>query len=204
MEYLGKMLGAGQLASGSLVHHSAVKETIVQVQHTHWAVKLWPGTRWSSETQHKSAALLASELVLTSVTTAGFVLRVLPGRLGVSSGVVNRKNKGNRGWNYARCFRLQGVDRHMVGVSCSACPVGIMGPQLQYVTALNGDCLTPSDAWFAWEEKLISYLSPLIYGCHHQRFKWAYIFPISEIVRHLFARLTGLGCDNRCHFHVCV
>lgn len=35
MEYLGEMLGAGQLASGSLVHHSAVKEKSVRVQLTH-------------------------------------------------------------------------------------------------------------------------------------------------------------------------
>ena len=58
------------------------------------------------------------------------------------------------------------VDRHMAGVSCFVLSSGhVMGPQLQNVTAMNGDCLAPPDAGFGREEELISYLSSLMYGC---------------------------------------
>lgn len=68
-----------------------------------------------------------------------------------------------------RCSRHMWVDRHMAGVSCSALSSRhVMSPQLQHVTAMNGDRLPPPDAGFGWEEELISYLSSLIYVCCHQ------------------------------------
>lgn len=149
-----------------------------------WTVELWPGTglnvaQGRSRNRWHSWQACFCWYWWPPLARYAAAASVLPGWLGrkwVSAYCgqchANREKKGKNEIgheNKMRCLRLKWVDRHMAGVSCSVLSSGhVMGPQLHYVTAMNGDRLAPPDAGFGWEEKLISYLSSLIYGCHEQ------------------------------------